>query len=264
MKIKNVLVVYSTIRSKKEKNTINTVKNTLEKYNIKNRFIKREKLNKNLFKNADLVIAIGGDGTFLRAAHFIFDKKPLLGVNSYSEKKEGFFMNAAKGDFAQKFKKILNNKHQIKKLHRLEAFVGNKKAQELALNEFYIASERPYHTARYFMVIKGKKERQKSSGILISTAAGSNAWIKSAGGKILPLDSDKFEYLVREPYCGRVSAKCSLINGILNKNDKIEIFFEVGNGILIADSLSREYKFKAGQKVVIKMSKNPLYSISFD
>ena len=98
---------------------------------------------------------------------------------------------------------------------------------------------------------------------MISTASGSNAWVKSAGGKILPSNSDKFEYLVREPYCGRVSAKCKLINAILNKNEKLEIIFEVGNGILIADSLSKEYIFKAGQKVVVKNSKNLLYSVSF-
>jgi len=132
------------------------------------------------------------------------------------------------------------------------------------LNEFYVASEKQHHTARYFLSIRGKKERQKSSGVLISTAAGSNAWIKSAGGKILSLNANKFEYLVREPYCGRVSAKCTLVKGILNKNEKIEVVFESKKGVLIADSLSKEHKFRAGQKVVIKMSKNTLYAVSFN
>ena len=144
-----------------------------------------------------------------------------------------------------------------------EIKLNNKKIKELALNEFYIASEKDYHTARYFLNVSGKKERQKSSGILISTPAGSNAWIKSAGGSILPLNSNKFEYLVREPYCGKISAKCSLINNVLNKNEKLELVFEVGNGIIIADSLSKEHKFRAGQKVIVRMSENPLYYISF-
>ena len=99
---------------------------------------------------------------------------------------------------------------------------------------------------------------------MVSTAAGSYAWIKSAGGKILPLNSNNFEYLVREPYCGKVSPKCNLINSILNKNEKIEVIFEVGNGVLIVDSLSKEHCFKAGQKIMVKMSKNPLYIISFN
>jgi len=259
MKIINILVVYTKPTAKEEKSTLNIVVNTLKKHKINYIISIRDELNKKLFQNKDLVIAVGGDGTFLRTSHFIFDKTPMLGVNSDPKYKEGFFMTCTKKDFKNKFKKILKGNYKIKKFHRLEAYVENKKISERALNEFYIASEKQHHTARYYLTSRGKKEKQKSSGVLISTAAGSNAWIKSAGGKVLPLYSDKFEYLVREPYCGKVFAQCHLINGILNKNEKIEIVFEVGNGLLIADSLSREHKFMAGQKVVVKMSKNPLY-----
>lgn len=33
-------------------------------------------------RHVDLVITIGGDGTLLRASHFMDDKVPVLGVNS--------------------------------------------------------------------------------------------------------------------------------------------------------------------------------------
>lgn len=263
MKINNILVVYAHPKNNTEKSTLKIVKNAFKKYKINYNFVHRGKLSEKLFQNKDLIIAVGGDGTFLRASHFIFDKTLILGVNSDPKYKEGFFMSTSKNDFEKKFKKLLTGNYKIKKLQRLEAYINNKKIPELALNEFYIASEKPYHTARYFLIVKGKKERQKSSGILISTPAGSNAWIKSAGGKILSLESNKFEYLVREPYCGRISAKYSFVNGILNKNEKIEITFEMGNGILITDSLSKEYKFRVGQKVTVKLSEKALYFVSF-
>src|SRR3989344_566808 len=263
MKINNVLVVYANPKNKEEESALELVKCTLKKYKISYEAAHRGKPSKKLFQNKDLAIAVGGDGTFLKASHFIFDKTPMLGVNSDPRYKEGFFMVANKKDFERKFKKVLSNNYEIKKFQRLEAYVNNKKVPELALNEFYVASEKPYHTAIYFLHVKGEKERQKSSGVLISTAAGSNAWTKSAGGKILPLESAKFQYLVREPYHGRASAKCCLINGILNKNEKIEIVFELGNGVLIADSLSEEHKFKVRQKVTVKMSKKPLHAVSF-
>ena len=262
MKLNNILIVYAKPTSKVEKSTLGIVKNILKKYNINYKISHRRKLNKKLFQNKDLIIAVGGDGTFLRTSHFIFDKTPVLGVNSDPKYKEGFFMVADKKNFEQKFKELLRGNYKIKKFQRLEAYINNKRVKELALNEFYIASEKEYHTARYFLNVRGKKERQKSSGVLIATPAGSNAWIKSAGGKILSLNSYKFEYLVREPYCGKISAKCTLVNNVLNKNEKIEIIFEVENGILIADSLSKEHKFKAGQKVTVKISKNPIYFIS--
>jgi len=263
MNINNILVVYAKPTNKEQKNTLASVKSTLKKHKIKYSISDREKLNKNLFQNKDLIIAVGGDGTFLRASHFIFDKTPMLGVNSDSKCKEGFFMAATKMDFNKKLNGIIINNFKIKKLHRLEARINNKKIPEFALNEFYVSSEKDYQTARYFLTLKGRRERQKSSGIIISTAAGSNAWMKSAGGVTLPLSSDKFEYMVREPYYGRVSAKCGLVNNILNRNEKIEIEFKVGNGMLIADSLSKEHRFKVGDKVIVKMSKKPLYAVSF-
>lgn len=263
MNPKNILVVYATPTSSEQKKTIALVKRTLKKCKIRHAIVHRDKLNKSSFENRDLAIAIGGDGTFLKTAHFIFSNMPVLGVNSDPKFKEGFFMAASRKDFEKKFSRILDGDYRIRKLSRLEACIGSKKVPELALNEFYISREKEYKTARYYMAINGKKERQKSSGVIISTAAGSHAWMKSAGGKILPIDSNKFEYLVREPYCGRVSAKCALVNGILDKDDRLEIEFELGRGILIADSLSREHKFKAGQKVVIRNSEKPLYSILF-
>ena len=50
---------------------------------------------------------------------------------------------------------------------------------------------------------------------------------------------------------------------LLKKDEKIVIEFELGNGIIIADSTATEHKFKAGDKVTIKLSKKPLNVISF-
>lgn len=261
MQLKNILVVYSKPTNKMQKSTLEIVKNTLKKYKKNYKISVRENLNKKLFKNKNLIIAVGGDGTFLRASHFIFNKTPILGVNSDPKHKEGFFMDAEGKDFEEKFKRILEGNYTIRKLNRLEAYIGKKRVQELALNEFYISSEKEYRTARYYLTVRGKRERQKSSGIIISTSAGSYAWMKSAGGKQLPLDSDRFEYIVREPYSCRITPKCKLVNGILSKKEKIMVEFEFSNGTLIADSLSKEYRFKAGQKVTIGVSKNPVSSL---
>jgi len=127
MKIKNILVVYTKPTNKEQKDTLSLVKNTLKKHKIRYSISDREKLSKKLFQNKDLVIAVGGDGTFLRASHFIFDKTPLFGVNSDPKCKEGFFMVATKNDFEKKLKRVLRNNYKIKKLHRLEAYIGNKK-----------------------------------------------------------------------------------------------------------------------------------------
>lgn len=43
-----------------------------------------------------MILPIGGDGTFLLASNMIFDdKKPIIGINSYPERSEGFLMLSA-------------------------------------------------------------------------------------------------------------------------------------------------------------------------
>jgi len=57
----------------------------------------RTNLDQSLFTWADLVLPVGGDGTFLLASNLIFNnKKPIMGINSYPEKSEGYLLLSAK------------------------------------------------------------------------------------------------------------------------------------------------------------------------
>lgn len=57
----------------------------------------RTTLDQSLFTWADLILPIGGDGTFLLAANLVFNsKKPIMGINSYPEKSVGYLMLSAK------------------------------------------------------------------------------------------------------------------------------------------------------------------------
>ena len=260
MKLKNILVVYTSPTTKEQKSTLESVKKTLRKYNINHRLKDRGKLNKNQFKNTDLVIAVGGDGTFLRAAHFV-ENQPLFGVNSDVKNKEGFFMKSDRRNFEKRFKKIIKNEFKIEKLPRLEAYINNRKIETLALNEFFIGTRKSYHAAKYTIQVNHKKEKQKSSGILVTTPTGSYAWAKSCCNKTLPLSSRNFQIVIREPYEGNVFKDYKLKYAVLNQNQKIKIFSEMLDGILIADSVSKEYSLKNGSTATIKLSNKHLNAV---
>ncbi len=260
MKFKNILIVYTTPRTKKQKSTLEIVKKTLKKYKTNFKLANRDRLNKKQFKNKNLIIAVGGDGTFLRAAQFV-DKQLIFGVNADPKDKEGFFMKADKNDFKKKLKKIIKGKANIKKLQRLEAYINNKKIETLALNEFFIGARKSYHAAKYTIQINGKKERQKSSGVLVTTPTGSYAWAKSCCNKTLPLTSKNYQFVIREPYEGKVFKNYKLKYGVLNKNKKISIVSEMLDGILIADSVGKEQSLKGGSKAIIKLSNKYLDAI---
>ena len=72
------------------------------------------------------------------------------------------------------------------------------------LNEALFCHASPAATSRYILeVVRGNgaaEEDQRSSGVWIGPAAGSTAAQKSAGGRVLPLQSLKIQYVVREPY----------------------------------------------------------------
>ena len=262
MQLNDILIVYTPSKTKSQNSALEIVKKILKKYNIHYKLANRDKLNNSKFENKDLVIAVGGDGTFLRAAQFV-DNQLMFGINADIKSKEGFFMKANKNDFEMKLKKIMKNKVKIKKLQRLETYINNKKIESFALNEFFIGPRKSYHAAKYIIQVNDKKERQKSSGILITTAAGSYAWAKAVHKKNLPLHSKNYQFVIREPYEGKVFKNYRLRNGTLTKNQRINIVSEMLDGILIADSVGKEYNLKNGSKATIRLSDKKLNVIWF-
>lgn len=253
MKLTNILIVYTAPRNTEQKSTLAKVKNALKRRKINYRLASRDKLKKPEFQGKDLILAVGGDGTFLRAAHFITNQI-LFGVNSDVKNKEGFFMKANKKNFEEKLEKIIKGKAKVRKLPRMEAYISNKKIETLALNEFFIGARKSYHAAKYIIEVGSKKERQKSSGILITTPTGSYAWAKSCCNRTLPLNSKNCQFVVREPYEGKVFKNYKLKYGILKRNEKIAVVSEMLDGILVADSVSTEYNFKNGSRAIVKLS----------
>jgi NAD+ kinase len=254
MKPRKVLIVSLDSQCK----TLDIVKSVLHKHSTANSVIPRKNLSKRYFKNNDLIIVVGGDGTFLRTSHFITDKTPVLGVNSDAKHKEGFFMRADKDNFSRIFERVIKDKFKITKLTRLETRINNKLIPDLVLNELFFGNKKVYHTSHYTL----QGEPQKSSGVLVGTAAGSNSWIKSAGGKVLPLTSRRFQFIVREPYQGRLT-RIKLTKGILNANEKLTIKSGIDNCIVVIDSVSKEFPISKGDIITIKNSKNELRLLDF-
>ncbi|MBI1935267.1 NAD(+)/NADH kinase [Candidatus Woesearchaeota archaeon] len=262
MKIKNVLLVYTPPRAKEEMSCFSLVQMTLKKNKISCHLANMDMLNPYQFKAKDMIITVGGDGTFLRAAQFV-DGQIILGVNSDYRNKEGFFLKSDKRNFSQKLEKILDGNFKIKEFPRLEASIDGKKTGALALNEFFIGPRKSYHAAKYIIKMNDKSERQKSSGILVTTPAGSYAWASACHSKKLPLDSSNFQFIVREPYEGKVFRNYQLKYGVLNDHQGISIISEMMDGILIADSVGKEYGLKNGSVAAIRLSSNHLKIVWF-
>ncbi|MFH1125579.1 MAG: NAD(+)/NADH kinase, partial [Candidatus Altiarchaeota archaeon] len=211
--------------------------------------------------NKDLIIVVGGDGTFLRTAHLV-DKTPVFMVSSDVRYNEAFYGRATRNDVGKKIKMILEGRFKITKLTRLEARINGKRLPMLAVNEFFMGNRHPHHTSRYIIRIKGKKEFQKSSGVIITTHSGSYGWAKSAAKKKLVVQKNSFGYAVREPYIGRLT-KSKMIQGVLHPKERIEMESLTHSGVVVVDSSYSEFRFVDGDKLEVKVSTHPLNFVEF-
>lgn len=256
MKIKKTAIVYMKHGTKEHLSCIKYVKSELKKRNILFGFYARENLSFSKLSGKDLIVVVGGDGTFLKASHFIEGNQITFGINSDPDNKEGFFLRTFKKDFVKKLEMILKGKAKISRLARLESKIGNTKIP-LSLNEIFVGDAKPYRMSYYFVKTGNQKEWQRSSGILISTPAGTYAWASSAACTKLPLLSNKFEIVTREPYVRRLVRKKSECK-VLGKKDSVEIISDMDHAIAVVDSISKTYKMKYGQKISIKLSDKSL------
>jgi NAD+ kinase len=208
--------------------------------------VEREKVHLSHYRGQEMVLVVGGDGTFLRASHLNKDI-PMMGINPNPKRKEGFFMIMDNENYREALPKLLESHDTIRML-RLEVAVNRAILPEKALNEVYVGSEKPHAMFNYDIEIDGIREFQRSSGILIGTPAGSNAWLRSAGGSLMDLTSDKFQYIVREPYEGRITGKFAMKRGILDSSISI---YPKTEGIIVIDSISRKRRIKIGDVIVI-------------
>ena len=106
-------------------------------------------------------------------------------------------------------------------------------------------------------------KRQKSSGIWVSTAAGSTAGIRAAGGLVLPLHSRKRQYLVREPYAG-YGQRYRLLKGLVAPDIPIEVTSRMHRGRVFIDGPHLRYALGLGDKLSITLAPTPLNLYGID
>jgi NAD kinase len=256
---KKILIVYSEKLTNKHLETVEKVRKILQ--NIETHVVRANELTERCMENVDLVITIGGDGTFIRAASFIKNQM-IVGINSEPENSEGALTSLNENEL-NFIEEILKGKFKTIERDRITLNLDEKEISELVLNEVYVGAEHQFHTSRYKIKINSHEEEQRSSGILITTGSGSNAWYKSAGGKPFEFNSKKLKYKVREPFISRIF-KPQLIDGEITSEQEITIISKRHAEQIIALDSNKIYPFGYDTKLKIKLSKYPLKVIIKD
>jgi len=155
--------------------------------------IERKKFNS---AKAKLIIAVGGDGTLLRAAREQRGNAPIVGIAA-GEKSALMRIKPEKMDAC--LKKIALGKFKIEKRMRLQAIADGKKLPP-ALNEVMLVNRKSSGIINFCLRANGKKVYcKKADGCIVATPTGSTGHAYSAGGKKLTEKSGKIAVVPSNP-----------------------------------------------------------------
>lgn len=169
---------------------------TLKRFSLNTTILCRHDLPSTL-DDYDWVIAAGGDGTILDTAWRCNDA-PLSGVRLFPELSVGFLADVDPDRFEDFLRQILDGLGIERKVHRLQALVDGKALPHAILNDILFCNANPARATKYRLTYADTTQNQCSSGLWISTAAGSHAAIASYGLEKLPIDAHAYLFAVRE------------------------------------------------------------------
>ena len=208
-------------------------------------------------RSYDLVVSVGGDGTFLHAARSI-KQTPILGVNSDPARSEAVFCAATRRTFPDLCRRALQGDLPELRLSHLELALNGRWLPLRALNDVLLVHDHPATMSRYRLKVGSKEESQKSSGIWISTAAGSSSAVLAAGGTRLSWDAKRFQYRPRELYRGRLSHP-GLRGGVLSPGRSLQVKWLMRRGSAFMDGPQIQIPLRFGDWVDVMLSmKDPL------
>ena len=179
----------------------------------------------------DLLIALGGDGTMLRAAHLCAPPGvPILGINLG---RLGFLIQVERKGWRKSLNQLLNGKAWIEKrmMLRVEYLRGGKSRGVLhALNEAVVSRGQALRPVRLSVDVDGRLlTTYVADGLIAATPTGSTAYALAAGGPILP---PELRNILIVPIAPHLSVERAVV---LSEGTSVSIAIQGGNTVLSVD-----------------------------
>ena len=216
--------------------------------------------NEELIEKVDVIIALGGDGTMLRAGRVLgLSGVPLLGVNLGSL---GYLTDVPLDELTEAVEKLLAGQFHIDTRARVYCSVwrsGAKIATANALNDLVVNMGPLPRALDMELQMNGDSlGRFLGDGIIVSTPTGSTAYNLSAGG---PICQSTVDCLLVAPICPHSLGMRPLI---VAGDTKIElILHETGEGAVLTADGQRTNTLADGDRLAFRASHGEVNLVKF-
>lgn len=207
----------------------------------------------------DLIIALGGDGTFLNIAKYIKNSALVLGVNLGGF---GFLTEVKANEVYEAIDDILKGNFKVSIRRMISAELIRKKTsieKLIALNDMVISKGSLSRILKLSLSIDDEPvATYLCDGLIVASSTGSTAHSLSAGGPIITPEVDA---LVLTPICPHTLSNRPLVLAS-NKEVKIKVAGREAKNIALTSDGQVALKLKIGDVISISRAANNLKLIT--
>lgn len=212
------------------------------------------------FGRYQVVVVVGQDGLVANTAKYV-GSLPIVAVNPDPQRIDGVLLPFQTSQARRAVSDVLDGKHRTRDVTLAEANLADGQ-RLLAFNDLFIGCA-SHVSARYELRVGGHSEPHSSSGVIVSTGAGSTGWFSSVVnmargiggwlGATPPQPSDQawedrsLLWVVREPFASK-SSSAEHIAGRLHEGQELVIESRMSSGgVIFSDGIENDFlEFNAG------------------
>lgn len=218
------------------------------------------------FQKEDLVVTLGQDGLVANTAKYV-GAQPIVAVNPEPGRFDGVLLPFLPGQARSAVGKVIEEKAGIHEVTLAEIKLQDGQ-RLLAFNDLFIGARS--HVSALYRIRSGKEsEIQSSSGVLVSTGAGSTGWLSSVfnmasgiarfrGGAAvkpirMPWEDRRLIYVVREPFVSRHS-QANIVAGMLETGQELVMESLMPSaGAVFSDGMEADFlQFNSGAIATVR------------
>ncbi|MEK7864033.1 MAG: sugar kinase, partial [Chloroflexota bacterium] len=244
---------------------------------VKQQFIDRSFLPTFTFGPKDLVVTLGPDGLVVNTAKYLTEQV-MIALNPDPERIDGVLNPLHTCEVSGALEAVSSGHARVARVSMAKVSLNDGR-EMAAVNDLFIGPK-SHGSLRYRLEYRRAREEQSSSGIIVSTGAGSTGWLKSIVAGSLAVaaavtgqpaahastrfdwEAESLKFFVREPFASRTT-RAGLVAGTLEAREELTITsWMPESGVIFSDGVEADYlPFNAGSIARIGVSERKAHLV---